>query len=118
MIELGELERRHEDFARRHARVIVISLEGHDEARQTQEDFPHLLVLTDQDRALSEAVERTKTSSHSAQVPIVARGAEESKSGGSERAIKRSARPTRTPDHSHDAHVRNAMPLKCAGWPL
>jgi hypothetical protein len=36
--------------------VIVVSLEGTDDARQTQADFPHLLVLADQGRGLSEAV--------------------------------------------------------------
>ena len=55
MIELGELERRHDDFARRDTRVIVISLEGLDDAKQTRADFPHLLVLADQGRGLSEA---------------------------------------------------------------
>ena len=55
MIELGQLERRHEDFARRDTRVIVVSVEGSDKARQTQADFPHLLVLADQGRGLSEA---------------------------------------------------------------
>ena len=55
MIELGQLERRHEDFARRNARVIVVSLEGLDAARQTQADFPHLLVLADRGRGLTEA---------------------------------------------------------------
>lgn len=57
MIELVELERRHEDFARRQTRVIAISLEGRDEARQTQADFPHLLVLADADRNLANAAE-------------------------------------------------------------
>jgi alkyl hydroperoxide reductase subunit AhpC len=57
MIELGQLERRHEDFARRNTRVIVVSLEGFDDAKKTQADFPHLLVLADQGRELSEAVE-------------------------------------------------------------
>jgi peroxiredoxin len=56
MIELGQLERRHEDFARRGARVIVISLEGTDDAQKTQAEFPHLLVLADQGRGLSEAL--------------------------------------------------------------
>jgi len=56
MIELGQLERRHEDFDRRHARVIVVSVEGLDAARQTQADFTHLLVLADEGRGLSEAV--------------------------------------------------------------
>jgi peroxiredoxin len=55
MIELGQLERHHEDFARRHTRVVVVSLEGLDDAKQTQADFPHLLVLADHNRGLSEA---------------------------------------------------------------
>jgi alkyl hydroperoxide reductase subunit AhpC len=57
MIELGQLERRHEDFARRNTRVIVISMEGLDDAGTTQLDFPHLLVLADNGRGLSDAVE-------------------------------------------------------------
>jgi alkyl hydroperoxide reductase subunit AhpC len=57
MIELGQLERRHDDFARRNTRVIAVSVEGPDDARKTQADFPHLLVLADQGRGLSEAVE-------------------------------------------------------------
>lgn len=56
MIELGELERRHEDFARRNWRVIVASIEGPEDAERTQDDFPHLLVLSDQERGLSDAV--------------------------------------------------------------
>jgi alkyl hydroperoxide reductase subunit AhpC len=56
MIELGQLERRQADFARRNTRVIAVSVEGQDEARQTQTDFPHLLVLADQERGLSDAV--------------------------------------------------------------
>ena len=55
MIELGQLERRHEDFARRNTRVIAVSMEGLDDARKTQADFPHLLVLADEGRGLSEA---------------------------------------------------------------
>ncbi len=55
MIELGQLERRHDDFARRNTRVIVVSVEGMDDAKKTQSDFPHLLVLADQGRGLSEA---------------------------------------------------------------
>lgn len=57
MIELGELERRHRDFERRQLRVIVISIEGRDDAQQTQGDFPHLLVLADADRRLASAVD-------------------------------------------------------------
>jgi peroxiredoxin len=57
MVELGQLEGRHEEFARRRARVIAISMEGVDAARQTQAQFPHLLVLADQGRGLSNAAE-------------------------------------------------------------
>jgi alkyl hydroperoxide reductase subunit AhpC len=57
MIELGQLERRHEDFARRNTRVIAVSVEGTDDARQTQAQFPHLLVLADQGRGLSDAAD-------------------------------------------------------------
>ena len=55
MIELVQLERRHEDFPKRNARVIVVSVEGLDDARKTQADFPHLTVISDQARSLSEA---------------------------------------------------------------
>ncbi|HXT58746.1 MAG TPA: hypothetical protein VN699_08920 [Pirellulales bacterium] len=55
MIELGQLERRHADFAQRKTRVIVVSMEELDDARLTQTDFPHLLVLADGGRGLSEA---------------------------------------------------------------
>jgi alkyl hydroperoxide reductase subunit AhpC len=53
MTELGELERRHEEFARRNTRVVVVSVEGPDEAKQTQEAFPHLVVVADADRELT-----------------------------------------------------------------
>ena len=55
MIELGQLERRHEDFSRRDSRVIVVSVEGLDDARRTQADFPHLIVLSDQKHGLTNA---------------------------------------------------------------
>ena len=57
MIELVQLERRHEDFARRNTRAIVVSMEGLEDAAKTQLDFPHLLVLSDHGRGLSEALE-------------------------------------------------------------
>ena len=57
MIELGQLERRHEDFARRHTRVYAISMEGADDAQKTQSDYPHLHVLADEGRGLSNVVE-------------------------------------------------------------
>ena len=54
MIELVQLERRHDDFSKRNTRVLVVSVEGLDDARKTQADFPHLIVLADQARSLSE----------------------------------------------------------------
>jgi peroxiredoxin len=55
MIELGQLERRHADLTERNTRVIAVSMEGVDDAQKTQDQFPHLLVLADQGRGLSEA---------------------------------------------------------------
>ena len=52
MTELVQLERRHDDFSKRNTRVIVVSLEGLDDVRKTQEQFPHLTVLSDQARGL------------------------------------------------------------------
>jgi peroxiredoxin len=55
MTELVQLERRHEDFPKRNARVIAVSVEGPDDAQKTQADFPHLTVVSDEARGLSEA---------------------------------------------------------------
>jgi peroxiredoxin len=57
MVELVQLEKRHDDFPKRNSRVLVVSVEGSDDARKTQSDFPHLTVLADQSRRLSEAAE-------------------------------------------------------------
>jgi peroxiredoxin len=56
MIELVQLERRHEDFEKRNTRVLVASLEDLDDAKKTQAQFPHLTVLADHSRRLSDAV--------------------------------------------------------------
>src|SRR5258707_6759776 len=53
MVELGELERRHEDFAKRDTRVVVVSVEGQEDAKETQAKFPHLKVVADDERKLS-----------------------------------------------------------------
>ena len=55
MTELVQLERRHDEFPKRNARVIAVSVEGLDDARKTQADFPHLTVVSDEARRLSEA---------------------------------------------------------------
>jgi peroxiredoxin len=53
MAELGELERHAAEFARRNTRVVVVSLEGPEDAQKTQADFPHLVVVADAQRDLS-----------------------------------------------------------------
>jgi alkyl hydroperoxide reductase subunit AhpC len=55
MIELGQLDRNQELFAKRHTRIIAVSLDGLEDAAKTQAQFAHLLVLADQRRGLSEA---------------------------------------------------------------
>jgi peroxiredoxin len=53
MIELGELERRHADFDRRDTRIVVVSVEGPETAKETQAKFPHLVVVSDAGRELT-----------------------------------------------------------------
>ncbi len=47
MVELGELEARHQDFTRRNARIVAVSLEDQTIAARTQAKFPHLQVIAD-----------------------------------------------------------------------
>jgi peroxiredoxin len=55
MIELVQLEGHHEEFEKRGTRVLVASMEELDDASKTQAQFPHLVVLADRTRKLSEA---------------------------------------------------------------
>jgi peroxiredoxin len=57
MIELGELEKHHEEFDKRNVRVVVASIEDQGTAKETQKQFPHLLVAADKDRSLANAAE-------------------------------------------------------------
>lgn len=57
MLELVQLEREHGEFEKRGVQVVVISLEDQDAARQTQQDFPHLVVVSDRSRGLANAVQ-------------------------------------------------------------
>jgi peroxiredoxin len=57
MIELGELEGHHEEFAGRNTRVVVASADGQEESQKTQKDFPHLVIVADPDRKLIAAAE-------------------------------------------------------------
>ena len=57
MIELGQLEKHHADFDKRNIRLVVSSIEGQEEAEKTQARFPHLVVVSDENRSLSNAVQ-------------------------------------------------------------
>src|SRR6476659_8925795 len=55
MIELGQLEAHHDEFARRHTRVVAVSVDGLDDSRKTQQEFPHLTVVADHEHKLVDA---------------------------------------------------------------
>jgi peroxiredoxin len=57
MIELGQLEKQHEEFARRNLRVFAISNDDPATAQATQADFPHLLVVADTQQNLAKAMQ-------------------------------------------------------------
>jgi peroxiredoxin len=57
MTQLQELEAHHAEFVRVGANVVVVSIEDLDTAAQTQRDFPHLTVVSDEGRELSDAID-------------------------------------------------------------
>lgn len=57
MVELGQLEKHWQEFHKKNVRVVVVSIEGPEDARATQADFPHLVVVSDANRKLSEKLE-------------------------------------------------------------
>jgi peroxiredoxin len=57
MIELGQLEAHWQEFEKRGVRVVVVSVEGQEEAEATQAQFPHLVVVSDAQRKLADAVD-------------------------------------------------------------
>ena len=57
MIELGQLEAYHEEFAKRRTRVVAVSVDGPDDSKKTKQDFPHLVVVADTNHKLVDAVE-------------------------------------------------------------
>jgi peroxiredoxin len=56
MIELGQLEAHHDGFAKRHTRVVAVSVDGLDDSKKTQQNFPQLTVVADHDHKLVDAV--------------------------------------------------------------
>jgi peroxiredoxin len=57
MVELGQLERHHQEFADRHVGVIVISNDDKSEAQKTQTDFPHLVVVSDAEQNMAKSIQ-------------------------------------------------------------
>jgi peroxiredoxin len=57
MVELGQLEKQHAEFAKRNVRVIVISNDKPTTAQATQADFPHLVVVSDSDQNMARALQ-------------------------------------------------------------
>src|SRR5262249_13884684 len=55
MIELGQLEAHQDEFAKRHTRVVAVSVDDLDDSKKTQQDFPKLKVVADHDHKLSDA---------------------------------------------------------------
>jgi peroxiredoxin len=61
MIELGELEKHHEEFAKHGVRIVVISDDHPKIAQLTQADFPNLIVLADARQVMAKALQVTHT---------------------------------------------------------
>lgn len=57
MTQLRELEDHHGEFARVGANVVVVSIEDVATAAETQRDFPSLVVVSDEQRELSSAID-------------------------------------------------------------
>lgn len=57
MVELGQLESRHEDFASRNVRVLAASLDGDEDSAAIQALFPHLTIVSDPQGELMRAAE-------------------------------------------------------------
>jgi peroxiredoxin len=57
MVELGELESRHEDFTKRGTRVVAVSLDGLEDTAKMSERFPHLVIVSDEQGHISSAAE-------------------------------------------------------------
>jgi peroxiredoxin len=63
MTELGELEKHHKDFAEKNVQVIVVSIEDQELTKKTKAQFPDLIVASDKERKLSDAVQVIHTKS-------------------------------------------------------
>jgi alkyl hydroperoxide reductase subunit AhpC len=57
MVELGQLEKQNAEFKKRNVRVVAVSNDDQITARETQKDFPGLVVVADTDQNLAKALE-------------------------------------------------------------
>jgi peroxiredoxin len=56
MIELGQLEGHWQEFDKRKVKIVVASVEGREEAQATKDQFRHLVVVSDPEHKLVDAV--------------------------------------------------------------
>ena len=56
MVELGQLEAHYDEFAKRHTRVVAVSVDGLDDSQKTQQKFLHLTVVADHEHKLVDAI--------------------------------------------------------------
>ncbi len=57
MIELGQLENHHEEFTRRGIRIYAVSNDNENDAKLTQSKFPHLVIVSDADQNVANAMQ-------------------------------------------------------------
>jgi peroxiredoxin len=57
MIELGELEKHHQDFESRNVRVVVVSNDDQALSQKTKEKCPHLVVVSDAQQNVAKAMQ-------------------------------------------------------------
>ena len=57
MLELGQLDKAHEMFAERKVRIVAVSNDSEATSKQTQAQFPHLVIVADPHQVVAKAVE-------------------------------------------------------------
>ncbi len=56
MVELGKLEGRHDEFAKRNTRIVAVSLDSVADSQEMQKKkFPHLVIVSDAEESLARA---------------------------------------------------------------
>jgi peroxiredoxin len=57
MVELGELEKHYEEFAKKNVRIVVASNDDQSAASMTQTKFPDLIVISDAQQNIAKAMQ-------------------------------------------------------------